>query len=67
MENEKINLSDKELYYISLTIEEYVKKNELSKKDSYTIKRIVKKLISNGGKRKDAMSIIHPILYLFNK
>lgn len=64
MEREKLDFTDKELYYVALAFESYLNSRDtyISKKGAKIINSVIKKIIDNGMKRKDPKTILHPIL-----
>lgn len=64
MERDKLDLTDRDLYYLSLAIESH-----LSSRDTYWTKKnvkgfnqLIKKVVDIGLKRKDPRAILHPIM-----
>ena len=64
MEREKIDFTDKELYYVALAFESHINSRDtyIGKNDAKIIKRTLQKIIDNGMKRKNPKSILHPII-----
>lgn len=64
MEREKLDFTDKELYYVALAFESHLNSRDtyISKKGAKIINSVIKKIIDNGMKRKDPKTILHPIL-----
>lgn len=63
MEREKIDFTDKELYYVALAFESHLNSRDtwISKSGAKVINSALKKITDNGLKRKNPKSIIHPI------
>jgi len=63
MEREKIDFTDKELYYVALAFESHLNSREtwISKGDAKVINSALQKIVDNGMKRKNPKSILHPI------
>jgi hypothetical protein len=63
MEREKIDFTDKELYYVALAFETYLNDRDtwISKSGAKVINSAIQKIIDNGLKRKNPKSILHPI------
>ena len=61
---EKLDLTDKDLYYLSLSIESHLNSRDtfFTKKSSLAFNRMVKKIVDNGMTRKNPKSILHPIV-----
>ncbi len=64
MKREKIDFTDKELYYIALSIKSHLSSREtyFSPNGARVFNSAVKKILNNGLKRKDPKSILHPIM-----
>ena len=64
MKREKIDFTDKELYYITLAFESHLNSRDtwISKGGAKVINSALKKIINNGLKRKNPKSILHPIM-----
>lgn len=64
MVRDKIDFTDKELYYIALAIESHLSSKEtyFTKKSANVFNKMVKKVIVAGLKRKNPKSILHPIM-----
>ena len=63
MEREKIDFTDKELYYVALAFQSYLESKEtwISKSGAKIINSVLQKIVDNGMKRKNPKSILHPI------
>ena len=63
MKREKIDFTDKELYYIARTFKSYLLSRDtwISKGGAKIINNVLKKIINNGMKRKNPKSILNPI------
>lgn len=63
MKREKIDFTDKELYYVSLAFETYLNSRDtwISVGGAKVINSVLKKIVDNGLKRKKPESILHPI------
>lgn len=63
MEREKIDFTDKELYYVALAFESHLNSKDtwISKSGAKVINSALKKITDNGLKRKNPKSILHPI------
>jgi hypothetical protein len=61
---EQIDLTDKELYYIALSIESHLNSRDtyFTSKSCIIYNKMVKKIVDNGMTRKDPKSILHPIV-----
>jgi hypothetical protein len=66
MEREKLDFTDKELYYIALAFESYLMDRDtwISKSGAMVINNTLRKIIDNGMKRKNPKSILYPIINL---
>lgn len=64
MNREKLDFTDKELYYIALAFETHLNSRDTwnSKGGAMVINSVIKKICNNGLKRKDPQKILHPIL-----
>ena len=64
VKQEKIDFTDKELYFIALAIESHLCSREtyFSKGGARVFNNVIKKIIDNGLKRKNPRSILHPIM-----
>ena len=63
MGREKIDFTDKELYYVALAFESHLNSRDtwISKGGAKVINNAIKKITENGLKRKNPKSILHPI------
>lgn len=63
MKREKLDFTDRELYYISLAFQTHLNSRDtwISKGGARVINSALKKIVDNGMKRKDPKSILHPI------
>jgi len=63
MERDKIDFTDKELYYVALAFQSHLQSREtwISKGGAKVINSALKKITDNGLKRKNPKSILHPI------
>ena len=59
----EIDFTDKELYYIALSIESHINSRDtwISKGGARVINSAIKKIVDNGMKRKNPKKILHPI------
>lgn len=64
MEREKIDFTDKELYYVALAFESHLNSRDtwISKSGAKVINSTLQKIVDNGMKRKNPKSILHPVL-----
>ena len=69
MEREKIDFTDKELYYVALAFESHLNSRDtwISKGGAKVINNAIKKITENGLKRKNPKSILHPIYQFENE
>ena len=69
MEREKIDFTDKELYYVALAFESHLNSRDtwISKGGAKVINNAIKKITENGLKRKTPKSILHPIYQFENE
>ena len=63
MKREKIDFTDKELYYVALAFDSYIYSRDswITKGGARVINNAIKKIIDNGMKRKNHKSILRPI------
>jgi hypothetical protein len=63
MEREKIDFTDKELYYVALAFQSHLESKEtwISKSGDKIINSVLQKIVDNGMKCKNPKSILHPI------
>jgi hypothetical protein len=61
---DKIDFTDKELYYLALSLESHINSRDTfwTKKSKMIFHKLAKKIILEGMKRKDPKSILHPIV-----
>ena len=64
MARNKIDLTDKELYYVALSIESHINSRDTfwTKQSLVNFNRMFKKVVSEGMARKNPKSILHPII-----
>ena len=68
MDREKIDFTDKELYYVALAFQSHLNSRDtwIGRGGAKVINKALSKIVDNGMKRKDPKSILHPIKY-FNE
>jgi hypothetical protein len=64
MARNKIDFTDKELYYIALAIETHVNSREtfFTKQSATEFNRVINKVVNEGMQRRNPKSILHPIM-----
>jgi len=63
IEREKMDFTDKELYYVALAFKSHLNSRDtwIGKGGAKVINSVLKKIVDNGMKRKNPKAILHPI------